>query len=95
MSMGRGYLPFPSLVSNGVAGSVAIVLLYAAIYLKDWASQWLSGTSAIILLVLGLSVGAMAVVSRGRLARPITKSAWLIITVFAVVWVLTLATRGG
>lgn len=94
MLFGRINQLFPVSVSGGTIGTVSISLLYAAIYLKDWASQWLSGSSAIIVLVLGLLIGVLALVLRLPSARPISKSGWLIMTAFSVIWMFTLVTRG-
>ncbi len=94
MSIGRIQLPFSVSVSRGGAGTVTIGLLYAAIYLKDWASQWLSGTTAIVVLTTGLLIGALALLTRGKVARPIATSGWVIIAVFSAAWLLTLATKG-
>lgn len=73
---------------------LAIGLLYAAIYLKDWASQWLSGTAAIVVLAMGLFIGVLGLLTRGKTARSISTPGWLIVAVFSAAWVLTLATKG-
>lgn len=92
MPINRIKLPFPSSVSSGVAGTLAIGLLYTAIYLKDWASQWFSGTASVILLAMGLLTGVVALLMRGPSARPITTSALLVMAAFSAAWLLTLAT---
>ena len=73
---------------------VAILLLYAAIYLKDWASQWVSGTAAIVVLAMGLMTGAWTLMMRGSKARPIANSCWLIMAIFSVTWLLTFVAKG-
>lgn len=97
MSVSRVNLPFPSIGVNGASGTVGMVsigLLYAAIYLKDWASQWLSGAVSITVLALGLLTGAFALLLRGRSVRRISKSGWLIMAVVSSAWTLTLAAKG-
>lgn len=89
-------LPFRQGPRNGgIAANLAIGLLYAAIYLKDWASQWLSGIVAMELLALGLFIGIMAILlpSKGSIARP-SMAQLTVLIIFSLVWMLTLVGKG-
>lgn len=88
----RTRLPFKDRRKN--AGIGAIFLLYAAIYLKDWASQWSNGTAAIVALAIGLMVGCWSLVMRGSKASPIDRSSMLIMAIFSAVWVLSFLAKG-
>lgn len=96
MLSNRIQLPFSDMATRrgDAGGMVAILLLYAAIYLKDWASQWVSGTAAIIVLAMGLVTGAWTLMMRGGKARPITTSCWLIMAIFSATWLLTFVAKG-
>lgn len=87
-------LPFSASVTSGGVGMVAVGMLYSAIYLKDWTSQWLSGSADILVLATGLLIGALVLLTRGKASRSIATSSWLIMAAFSVAWMLTLATKG-
>lgn len=87
-------LPFPEQRSSAI-GKLSIVLMYASIYLKDYASIWISTSVVSIVLAIGLSLGIAAWAMRrstsvfsGERASMIVL-AWLIIT-----WVLSTGATG-
>jgi hypothetical protein len=88
-------LPFERERRCGIAAYLAIGLLYTAIYLKDWASQWLSGSVAMGGLALGLFIGAVELflLGGGNIARPNTTKLTVLI-LFSLAWVLTLTGKG-
>lgn len=92
MSMFGIRLPFPARRSTSWTGSLAVVLLYLAIYWKDWASSWgVSNSMAGMVLAAGLVLGLGArVISRSGSSRIPT----LVMGAFVASWILALAGQG-
>ena len=52
-------LPF-SETNSSFVGTLSVVLMYAAIYLKDYASTWFNSPGGGIVIAIGLSPGILA-----------------------------------
>jgi hypothetical protein len=83
---------FPDRRSTSLTGTLAVVLLYLAIYGKDWASSWgVSNSMAAVVLAAGLALGLGAwVTSRSGSSRIPT----LAMGAFLASWILALLGQG-
>lgn len=89
-------LPFASAATSVNAGTASLLLLYVAIYMKDWASSWMSSSQAGGLLAAGLVLGFGSLALRGRLpAHGAGRHSMLLLATWLVVWILTLAAKGN
>lgn len=89
MNMFGIQLPFPARRSSSLIGALAVVLIYLAIYWKDWASSWgISSSMAGMVLAAGLALGFGAwVIGRSGSKRVPT----LVMGAFVAAWILALA----
>ena len=84
--------PFgPETTRTGASGTASLALIYAAIYLKDWASGWMGSMLALYLLVAGLLVGLAGMASRRAPFIGLQRGTLQLALAFLAAWTLTLA----
>lgn len=91
MASSRLYLPFPIVGRTNALGRASLVLLYAAVYLKDLASGWVSSSMAILVLAVGLVLGFAPLLMR---RSPPSRASIMVLTMLVVAWTLTLVGKG-
>lgn len=88
-------LPFPDQKSSTL-GRIAIVLLYASIYWKDYASVWMSSAVASIVLAIGLTLGMLVwVVRRTAKKIPGERVGFIMLLFMVISWALTSMATGN
>ncbi|MFM7013251.1 MAG: hypothetical protein ACKO0Z_28630 [Betaproteobacteria bacterium] len=90
-------LPFAYTPRRGVFSFLAIFSIYVAIYLKDWASQWLTLSVAAGLLALGLFIGLCGLaVQRDSYKNNsnLSRLSLGVFVFFSAAWILTFAAKG-
>ncbi|MDE1947011.1 MAG: hypothetical protein KGL43_06885 [Burkholderiales bacterium] len=75
-----------------MGGTLSLCLIYVAIYLKDWASGWMSSSLALGVLVAGLAIGFGSIAIRSNPLRSLQPASLAALLAFVVAWCLTLAT---
>jgi hypothetical protein len=91
MSVALSTLPFRTTRSSAL-GNLSLAIFYVAIYLKDWASPWMSTALAGVLLGIALALGSLALWLRAAGAPlPAWRGALPVLTALLFTWVLTLS----
>jgi hypothetical protein len=81
--------------ATSLAGTFAVGLLYAAVYLKDWASIWIGTPVVIGVLGAGLLVGALSIFAGGGAAAPeVQQRSNRVLVLAMVLWAVSMAMQG-
>lgn len=88
------HFPFPLVRRTNLLGKASLILIFASVYLKDAASNWVSSSTAVIVLGAGLALGFVALPRTSSLFR-VSRASASVLTLLLAAFALTLVGQGG
>ncbi len=86
--------PFEKARKSNILGNFAIVTIYAGIYLRDWASQWLSNTVIISALAGGVALAVGALLLGAKAPRGYLISSLGMLVLLVLFWTASFLATG-